>query len=209
MEIEQYITRHTSPEDEVLSWLVRQTHLRTIHPRMLSGWVLGRFLTMVSAMVAPKRILEIGTFTGYSAICLARGLAPDGILHTVERDDELADLICQALEKAGLRERIKLHIGDAIKICPQIDEIFDLIYIDGDKREYVDYYEVAMAKLRPGGFILADNVLWGGSVLDEEFVPKDNRARGIAEFNAHIQADPRVENVLLPLRDGLMIVRKL
>ena len=208
MDVEKYIELHTSPEEEVLQWLVRQTHLRAIHPRMLSGMVQGRFLSMVSAMLLPKRILEVGTFTGYSALCLAKGLAPDGILHTIECDDELEDLICEAITRANQTERIKLHIGDAAQLIPQIDGIFDLVFIDGDKREYITYYEAAMAKLRPGGFILADNVLWDGKVLEEP-LPNDAQTEGIAAFNAHVQADPRVENVLLPLRDGLMLVQKL
>jgi predicted O-methyltransferase YrrM len=206
--LEKYIEQHTSPEDEALRWLVRQTHLRTIHPRMLSGVVQGRFLTMISAMLSPKRVLEIGTFTGYSALCLAKGLAPDGVLHTIERDDELADLIREGFFTADLKERIVLHIGNALEVIPKLDEVFDLVFIDGDKREYVAYYEAAMAKLRPGGFLLADNVLWDGKVLEEP-VPLDAQTQGIATFNVHVQADPRVENVLLPLRDGLMMVKKI
>jgi len=175
---------------------------------MMSGVVQGRFLSMISAMSAPKRILEIGTFTGYSALCLAQGLATGGVLHTIEQNDELEELICQGISKAGLTERIVLHIGDAIEVIPQIEEIFDLVFIDGDKREYVAYYEAAMEKLRPGGFILADNVLWDGKVLEKP-IPHDAQTQGIVAFNAHVQADPRVENVLLPLRDGLMMMRKL
>jgi len=208
MTIEKYIEQHTSPEDETLRWLVRQTYLRAIHPRMLSGAVQGRFLAMISAMLTPKRILEIGTFTGYSALCLAKGLAPDGVLHTIECNDELEELIREGIARAGESERITVHIGDAVKIVPQIGETFDLVFIDGDKREYIAYYEVAMDALRSGGFILADNVLWDGKVLEEPR-PCDAQTEGIASFNAYIQADPRVENVLLPLRDGLMIAKKL
>jgi len=207
MDIEQYTEQHTTPEDETLSWLVRQTHLQTIHPRMLSGMVQGRLLSMISAMLIPRRILEIGTFTGYSALCLSKGLARDGLLHTIERNDEWEDLIRQAITRAGETARIILHIGDALNIIPQIDERFDLVYIDGDKREYIAYYEAALSKLRPGGFILADNVLWDGKVLEEP-QPHDHQTQGIVSFNKCVQADSRVENVLLPLRDGLMVVRK-
>jgi len=208
IDIDKYVQRHTSPPSEALSWLARQTHLRAIHPRMLSGVVLGSFLSMVSAMLTPKRILEIGTFTGYSALCLAKGLTQDGVLHTIECNDEWEELIREGFFRAGLTERIVLHIGDAVEVIPHINEVFDLVFIDGDKREYMVYYEAAMDKLRPGGFILADNVLWDGKVL-EESIPRDAQTQGIAAFNDHVQADPRVENVLLPFRDGLMIVRKL
>ena len=206
--LEPYIARHTSPQDEVLRWLEHQTHLRAIHPRMLSGWAQGRFLTMMSAMLSPKRVLEIGTFTGYSALCLAKGLAPGGILHTIECNDELEEFIREAVAKAGKTEQIVLHIGDALSLIPQIDEIFDLVFIDGDKREYVAYYEAAMPKLRIGGFIVADNVLWDGKVLQEP-LPQDAQTQGIIAFNTHVQTDPRVENVLLPLRDGVMVVQKI
>jgi len=175
---------------------------------MLSGLVQGRFLSMISAMIAPKRILEIGTFTGYSALCLSKGLAPDGLLHTIECNDELEELIQQAIEKGGRRGQIVLHIGDALTIIPQIDETFDLIFIDGDKRDYTAYYEAALSKLRTGGFILADNVLWDGKVLEEP-LPQDAQTQSIATFNSYVHDDPRVENVLLPLRDGVMLARKL
>jgi caffeoyl-CoA O-methyltransferase len=175
---------------------------------MLSGVVQGQFLSIISLMLCPKRILEVGTFTGYSALCLAKGLVPGGVLHTIERNDEWEELIRQGISRAGLKERIVLHIGDAVEVIPQIQETFDLVFIDGDKREYIAYYEAAMDKLRPGGFLLADNVLWDGKVLEEP-QPRDAQTKGIAAFNAHVQADPRVENVLLPLRDGLMMVRKL
>ncbi|MCL2726752.1 MAG: O-methyltransferase [Bacteroidales bacterium] len=208
IDIDKYVQSHTSPADEALSWIERQTHLHAIHPRMLSGVVLGRFLSMVGVMLTPGRVLEIGTFTGYSALCLAKGMGPDGVLHTIECNDEWEELIRQGFSRAGLAERIVLHIGDAVAVIPQINETFDLVFIDGDKREYIAYYEAAMDKLRPGGFILADNVLWDGKVLNEP-LPRDAQTQGIAAFNDHVQADPRVENVLLPLRDGLMMVRKL
>ncbi|MCL2738584.1 MAG: O-methyltransferase [Bacteroidales bacterium] len=206
--IDSYLQSHTSPPDEVLNWLERQTHLRAVHPRMLSGPVLGKFLSMISSILAPKRILEIGSFTGYSALCLAKGLGPEGVLHTIECNDELEDLIREAIDRSGKRAQMVLHIGDALALIPHIDETFDLVFIDGDKREYAAYYEVAVAKLRVGGIILADNVLWDGKVLEEPLSP-DLQTQGIAAFNAKVQADPRVENLLLPLRDGLMMIRKL
>jgi len=206
--IDHYLQNHTSPPDKVLCWLEHQTCLQTIHPRMLSGPVLGRFLSMISAILAPKRILEIGSFTGYSALCLANGLGPEGVLHTIECNDELEDLIREAINRSGKKEQIVLHIGDALALMPHINETFDLVFIDGDKREYAAYYEVIMTKLRVGGIILADNVLWDGKVLEDP-LSTDSQTQGIAAFNAKVQEDQRVENVLLPLRDGLMMIRKL
>ncbi|MCL1974436.1 MAG: O-methyltransferase [Bacteroidetes bacterium] len=203
----EYVRNHSTPPDEVLQWLERQTHIRAIHPRMLSGPIQGRFLEMISAMLAPGRILEIGTFTGYSALCLAKGLGMDGVLHTIECNDEYEELIREAISRSGRQEQIVLHIGDALSLIPKMDELFDLVYIDGDKSEYIAYYEAVMPKVRPGGIIMVDNVLWGGKVLEEP-LPTDARTREMAAFNAKVQADPRVENVLLPFRDGLMMIRK-
>ena len=208
MDISEYIEQHTTHQEEALQWLVRQTHLQTIHPRMLSGPIQGRFLSIISSMLSPKRILEIGSFTGYSALCLSKGLAPDGILHTIECNDELEDLIRQAINLSGQKDQIILHIGNALTVIPTLNETFDLIFIDGDKREYPAYYDLVMPKLRVGGILLADNVLWDGKVLEQP-IPSDLHTQGIASFNAKVQADPRVENVLLPFRDGLMMVRKL
>ena len=205
--LEDYLLQHVSPEDAALAWIERQTHLRMVHPRMLSGAVQGRFLSMISQMLQPSCILEIGTFTGYSALCLARGLAVDGVLHTIECDDELEDLIREALAMAGCTQQVVLHIGEALKLIPQIPGPYDLVFIDGDKREYPAYYEAVLPRLRSGGYILADNVLWDGKVLDASLC-KDAQSRAIAAFNQQVQSDPRVENVLLPLRDGLMMIRK-
>ena len=175
---------------------------------MLSGVVLGNFLSMVSAMISPKRVLEIGTFTGYSALCLSKGLAPDGVLHTIESNDELEELIRESISFAGKSNQIVLHIGDACSIIGEINETFDLVFIDGDKREYISYYEASIAKLRRGGFILVDNVLWDGKVLGEPLF-LDAQTVSITAFNNHVQSDLKVENVLLPIRDGLMLIRKI
>lgn len=201
-----YCQKHTSPVDPVLNELQRQTFLRTLHPQMLSGSYQGMLLQFVSHMIRPRRILEIGTFTGYSAICLAQGLAEDGLLHTIEIDDELAPLIRTYLEKAGLTAKIHLHIGDAAQIIPTLDDTFDLVFLDAGKMDYPQHFELALPKLRPGGFLLADNVLWDGKVAQQPVA--DATARVLHDFNETLMADPRVEMLLLPLRDGLMLVRK-
>ncbi|HNM26001.1 MAG TPA: O-methyltransferase [Saprospiraceae bacterium] len=201
-----YCLRHTSPVDPVLDELQRQTHLRTLHPQMLSGPYQGMLLRFISQMIRPRRILEIGAFTGYSAICLAQGLTDDGLLHTIEIDDELEPLLRTYFEKSGLEARIRLHIGDAAQIVPALDETFDLVFLDAGKLDYQRHYELALPKLRPGGFLLADNVLWDGKVLRPQ---GDATALALHRFNEQIQNDSRVENLILPLRDGLMLVRKL
>lgn len=201
-----YCQKHTSPVDPVLNELQRQTFLRTLHPQMLSGPYQGMLLQFVSHMIRPRRILEIGTFTGYSAICLAQGLADDGLLHTIEIDDELAPLIRTYLEKAGLTAKIHLHIGDATQIIPTLDDTFDLVFLDAGKMDYPQHFELALPKLRPGGFLLADNVLWDGKVAQQPVA--DATARVLHDFNETLMVDPRVEMLLLPLRDGLMLVRK-
>lgn len=201
----QYCLHYTSPASPLLQALERETHLRTLHPQMLSGPFQGMFLQMISHMIRPRRILEIGTFTGYSALCLAQGLAEDGLLHTIEVNDELAPLIQQYVQAAGLAQKIRLHTGDAAQIVPDLDEVFDLVFLDAGKLDYALHYELTLPKIRSGGFLLADNVLWDGKVVYDE---KDVTAQALRAFNAMVQADERVENVLLPLRDGLMVVRK-
>ncbi len=208
MDLATYAEQHTSPEDALLRELVRHTHLHVMHPRMLSGHLQGKLLEQISCMLRPQRILEIGTFTGYSALCLAKGLADNGILHTIERNDELQEISSSFFARSAFASRIQPHIGDALQIIPTLDEIFDLVYIDGDKREYCEYYHAVFDHLRPGGFILADNVLWDGKVVETP-TPTDAQTQGIIEFNNLVQADCRVENVLLSLRDGLLIIRKL
>lgn len=215
-ELVEYAEAHSSAELPLLIALSRETHLTQVYPRMLAGNLQGTFLRMVSAMVRPRRILEIGTFTGYSAINLAMGLVTSSperskeveLLHTIEINPELEEMIRRYIHEAGLSDRIILHIGDAMQIIPTLKEQWDLIYIDADKPNYLNYYRMLFDHLRPGGFFLADNALWGGKVLH----PKkklDKDTLGIVEFNDFVQQDDRVENVLLPIRDGIMMVRKL
>lgn len=205
--LEQYITDHSSPEDPVLQDLYRQTWIRFVNPNMTSGNLQGKFLEMISGMIQPEFILEIGTFTGYSAICLAKGLKPGGRLITVESNDELTGFSRGYFEKAGLSESIVQYTGKARDIIPGLDPEFDLVFIDGDKREYCDYFGLVKSKVRPGGFIIADNVLWGGKAL--EINTKDLQAKGIIDFNEMIREESGFEKLILPLRDGIMLIRKL
>ena len=206
-ELEEYILAHISPEGEMLRRLNRETHLYHLRPRMCSGHLQGRLLKMFVRMIAPKAILELGTFTGYSALCLAEGIAPDGVVHTIEIDDELEDFIRAHFDASEYGSRIVLHIGDAEQIIPTLDTRFDLVFIDANKRDYVAYYELAMQVLNPGGFIIADNTLWDGKVVTcTEKI--DAQTAGILAFNDHVAADDRVEVVIIPLRDGLTIIHK-
>lgn len=235
----KYIKEHSSAQGEALDWVEKQTNIRTNHARMLSGAVLGRFLNFVVQMTGASRILELGTFTGYSAICLASALGPDGHLDTLEINDELEDLILEGFERAGVADRITLHIGDCketlaklkgqyFPTAPETDEanvtdkdikaesqgvtgktnLYDLVYIDANKREYCEYYDLVFNMVRPGGWILADNVLWDGKVYQDP-LPQDRQTIGIARFNDLIINDPRIESVILPLRDGLNLIHKL
>lgn len=206
-QLEQYIEAHTSKEDRIQRELNRETHLKTYYPNMLSGHVQGKLLEMISYMIKPRRILEIGTFTAYSAIAMAKGLTENGLLYTIEVNEEMEELILRYLAKAGVDQKVKLLMGDALKIIPSLQETFDLVFIDADKEQYIDYYELALEKLNPGGFILADNVIWGQKVLDDP-ESTDKETRGIQRFNAHVNKDPRVEQVMLSVRDGLLLVRK-
>ncbi|MFW5872601.1 MAG: O-methyltransferase [bacterium] len=205
--LEEYILEHTEPEDEILSHLNRETHLKMLHPRMLSGHLQGKFLEMISRMVQPLNILEIGTFTGYSAICMARGLKQGGTLDTIEINDELKQFAIDQFEKAGLNEKINLHIGNALEIISHLDKNYDLVFIDGDKKEYIQYYNLLFPLVNVGGYIIADNVLWSGKVIDP-MEKNDADTIGIMQFNDLVHNDNRVMNVLLPLRDGLMISMK-
>lgn len=206
-ELEEYILAHISPEGEMLKRLNRETHLYHLRPRMCSGHLQGRLLKMFVRMIAPKAILELGTFTGYSALCLAEGIATDGVVHTIEIDDELEDFIRAHFDASEYGSRIVLHIGDAEQIIPTLDTRFDLVFIDANKRDYVAYYEMAMQVLNPGGFIIADNTLWDGKVVTcTEKI--DAQTAGILAFNDHVAADDRVEVVIIPLRDGLTIIHK-
>jgi caffeoyl-CoA O-methyltransferase len=204
--IEKYIHDHSSPEDPVLEELYRETHQRFVNPNMITGHIQGKFLELISKMIVPSMILEIGTFTGYSAICLARGLKHGGRLITIEINDELKEFSSSWFRKAGVDQVIKQLTGKAQDIIPGLDQQFDLVYIDGDKREYVDYYNILFDKVRTGGFIIADNVLWGEKVLDLN--TKDPQTRGIIDFNEMIMKEKRIEKIILPLRDGLMLIRK-
>lgn len=201
-----YCQAHTSPVRAVLAELERATHLRTLSPQMLSGAYQGMLLRFFSAMIRPRRILEIGTFTGYSTICLADGLPADGLLYTIEANDELGWLIREYLQKAGVAEKVHLHLGDATSIIPTLAETFDLVFIDAGKLDYARHYALAMDKLRLGGFLLADNVLWDGKVAHGD--RQDATAQVLRDFNLMVMRDVRVENILLPVRDGVMVVRK-
>lgn len=204
--IEEYLEQHTTPMDEVLESLYRETHLHAMNPRMASGPVQGRFLQFICQMMRPKKVLEIGTFTGFSTICMARGMAPDGLLTTIEANEEYEGIIRKYLEKAGVTDRVRLIVGDAKTVIPTLENGFDLVFIDADKVSYPIYCDLVMDKLNPGGILLADNVLWEGKVLNADTKERDTQA--IRVFNDKVQNDSRVENVLLPLRDGLMMIRK-
>jgi predicted O-methyltransferase YrrM len=205
--VDRYLEKHSSPEDGVLQELTRHTYLKEVHPNMLSGKVLGGFLQMFSKLLSPDRILEIGTYTGYSAICLARGLKANGKLITLEVNEELKASTLSFFKKAGVDQKIELINGNALEIIPTLEETFDLVFIDAHKEDYPAYYEAAMKKLAHGGYILADNVLWSGKVLDENL--SDATTQAIHQFNQMISDDVRVENLLLPIRDGLMVIQKL
>lgn len=206
--LEQYIISHISPEEDYLRELDRETNLKVMRSRMLSGHLQGQILTMISSMIRPRCILEIGTFTGYSALCLAKGLAPGGRLHTIEIDDELESIAMKYFQKSGMADRIVHHIGDALHIIPSINESFDLVFIDADKRDYCRYYQEVINKVPVGGFLMADNILWNGKVADPSAATEE-QTKGILEFNDLVQNDARVRNVILPVRDGIMLVQKI
>ena len=206
-DIQAFAEKYSTPETDLLYRLHRETYLKVDQPHMLSGHVQGRFLTMVSQMVQPRRILEIGTFTGYSAICLAQGLTEDGVLHTIDVNEELEAMSSRYFSSAGLRDKIVQHIGKAAEIIPQLDEIFDLVFVDADKAGYIGYYDLVWEKLRPGGFMLADNILYHGEVVLAES-EQSNNAKAMIRFAEKAIADERAETLLLTLRDGLMLIRK-
>lgn len=204
--LEQYIEDYSSPEDPILEDLYRQTHIKFLNPNMVSGHLQGIFLEMISTMIKPENILEIGTFTGYSAICLSKGLKPGGKLYTIEINDELTNFAHSFFVRSGTDERIVQLTGKALEIIRDLDIMFDLVFIDADKKEYVDYYKGIINKVKPGGFILADNVLWGGKVVEGE--TSDTQTNGILNFNDMIRNDDSIEKIIIPLRDGLMLIRK-
>lgn len=205
-DIDQYCVDHTTPEDDLLSKLNRETHAKVLQSRMLSGHIQGRFLSMLSHMVQPKLILEIGTYTGYSALCLAEGLAENGKIITIDVNEELEDFVRDFFKQSPLHDKIDFRIGNALELIPIIADSFDIVFIDADKMNYKNYYDLVIDKVRTGGYIIADNVLWSGKVSNP--AAKDKDTLNIREFNKMIQDDARVENILLPIRDGLMVVRK-
>jgi caffeoyl-CoA O-methyltransferase len=207
-QIEKYVDSHTRAESEVLQKLSRETYAKVLMPQMLSGHIQGRFLKMISCMVSPSQVLEVGTFTGYSSICLAGGLKEGGMVHTIDINEELHPMVMRYIKEAGMENKIKTYVGNALTIIPTIDQTFDLVFIDADKTNYSKYYELAIPKLRTGGFIVADNVLWSGKVT-ESVQKSDEETRAIMAYNDMVTRDPRVENVLVPIRDGLMIARKI
>ncbi len=208
MDIEQYILDYSGKEDLILTELERETNLTMLVPRMLSGRIQGKLLEQISKMIKPENILEIGTYTGYSAICLAKGLQDYGHLQTIEINDENKTIIDKYLKKAKIDNKTTLHIGNALNIISKINDEFDLVFIDGDKREYLQYYKAILPKVKKGGFILADNVLWGDKVIDSP-TKIDDYTQGILDFNNHVNNDKNVENFILPIRDGIMILRKI
>ena len=214
MTLAEYIEQHSSPESDALRKITRSTHLELINPRMLSGHVQGRVLSMISQMIQPERILELGTFTGYSALCLAEGLTEDGTLLTIEHNDELEDMIRRNLALSPLGEKVELVIGDAKEELRRLGErreakgagVFDLVFIDADKKEYCDYLDLVLPLMREGGWILADNTLWDGHIIESAY-DKDKQTVALRAFNDKVMQDERLEKVILPVRDGLTIIR--
>ena len=206
--LSKYAEKHTTPENELIKSLNRDTHANVLAPRMLSGHLQGRLLSLFSKMIQPKAILEIGTYTGYAALCLAEGLTKDGILHTIDINEELETRIQKYFNQSTFKNQIKLHIGNALEIIPAIKQKFDLVFIDADKENYSKYYDLLIDQMPSGGIIMADNVLWSGKVINQEAISTDNDTRELDHFNAKVQSDPRVENILIPVRDGIMVARK-
>lgn len=207
-EIAEYVTSHTEPEPPILQELNRETWLKVLNPRMLSGHLQGRVLSILSHMMSPQNILEIGTYTGYSAICLSEGLAENGKITTIDINEELYDMACRYFEKAGIRKKVNFLVGNALDLIPDLKEEFDLVFIDADKGNYCNYYDLVIDRLKPGGYIIADNVLWSGKIL-ENYDDLDLDTKTLIDFNNKIQQDGRVQNVLFPVRDGLQVIRKL
>jgi len=205
-QIEDYILDHLDPESSVLNELYRYTNLNVLYPGMISGHEQGRLLSMFSRMVNPENILEIGTFTGYSAICLVEGMKAGGFLHTIEQDDEIAGIASTFFQKAGLADRILLHVGDVFELIPKFGTIFDLVFIDAAKKQYLEYYHAVFNKVKPGGYILVDNILWYGKVADPNV--QDETTRELRRFNDYIRDDSRIEKAIVQNRDGLYIIRK-
>lgn len=207
MELEEYILQHSEPESELLARLDREANVKLLHPRMVSGHIQGRLLSALSWMIRPERILEIGTYVGYSAMCLAEGLASNGKIITLDIDDEIEDMAREYISQSPYASKIDFRIGDAVKLIPDINEEFDLVFIDGNKRDYIKYFECVLPKVKKNGFILADNTLWAGKVTQ---IPESNdyQTKGLIAFNDYIAKDERIDRFILPLRDGLTIMRK-
>jgi predicted O-methyltransferase YrrM len=208
-ELEDYVVKHSEDEPELLQQLTRETYQKILQPRMLSGHYQGRILSMISKLTNPKNILEIGTYTGYSALCLAEGLQPNGELHTIDVNEELIDFQRKYFDKSKYGNQIFQHLGDALEIIPKLDKPFDLVFIDADKENYSNYFNIIIDKLNTGGIILSDNVLWSGKVLDTTFKKEDTSTPALIEYNKLLKVDTRVETVVLPIRDGLTISRKI
>ena len=206
--IEEYISSHTSEESLLLQTINRETYSEVLMPRMLSGHFQGRVLSMISHMIRPQRILEIGTFTGYSALCLAEGLSDGGKLITVDINEELEDRVRGYISKAGMEHKIRYIIGNAMDLIPDLEGLFDIVFIDADKHNYLNYYHLVFDKITSGGFILVDNTLWNGKVAEPEMVQRDKDTRNLDDFNKYISLDKRVEKVILPVRDGITLIRK-
>ncbi len=206
--LSQYAEKHTTPENNLLLNINRNTHAQVLAPRMLSGHLQGRLLSLFSKMIKPRTILEIGTYTGYAALCLAEGLTKDGILHTIEINEELENRILQNWSQSIYEKQMQLHIGNALEIIPALNTPFDLVFIDADKENYSAYYNLLIDQMPSGGIMMADNVLWSGKVIDPEQLAEDNDTRELDKFNTLVQNDSRVENILIPIRDGIMVARK-
>ena len=206
--LDQYIEQMSSPEEPLLKELERETYLRVLNPRMISGHIQGRLMEMIVRMLRPQRVLEIGTFTGYSALCMAAGMPEGGVIDTCEVDDELEMMILSFFERSAYRDKVRLHIGSALEIAPSLGECYDLVFIDGDKREYTAYYDMLFEHglVRSGSWIMADNILWYGKVV-EPVARGDKQTQAIIDFNRHVIEDERVENVILPIRDGINLIR--
>lgn len=207
-DLDDYIVRHSEDEPELLQELNRETYQKILQPRMLSGPYQGRVLSLISKLINPKHILEIGTYTGYSALCLAEGLQQGGSIDTIDINEELLDFQRKYFDKSGFGEQIQQHLGNALDIIPSLDKTFDLVFIDADKDNYLNYFNVIIDKLKSGGIMLSDNVLWSGKVLDTEFKKEDTSTPALIEYNKVLKEDPRIETVIFPIRDGLTISRK-
>ena len=208
-ELERYIRNLSSPEDELLAELESESNQRVVQPQMVSGHVQGKFLEMLTRMIAPRKVLEIGTFTGYATLCFAAGMPSDGVIDTIEIEDELEGIQSEFFARSPHGAKIRRHTGSALDVVPTLGECYDLVFIDGDKREYPDYYRMLMegGHLHSGSYILADNILWYGKVTEQNIKPSDLQTRGIVEFNRMVHEDDRVENVIIPIRDGINLIR--